>query len=104
MVSKEMEVTWYNGIFGNVTVQKDLKFVGSALEFRTVDAESEFEETVVVLRPPFLKKHYELRSVESFGRISRTLNVERVIDSKHPIFEICRAKDILGLYGAFCGE
>lgn len=60
------------------------------------------EETCIVLRPSFLRNHYELHFVERFGRIFRTLNVDRVVEYKDPVFEMCRTGDMTGLYGAFC--
>ena len=103
MVSKANVMTWYNGIFGNVTIQKKLKSVGSALNVHVANARSTFEETVIVMRPSFLRNYYELHFVESFGHITRTLNVDRFVDYKDPVFEMCRSGDITGLHGAFCG-
>ena len=103
MVSKANLMTWYNGILGNVTIQKKSKSVGNALNVRVANARSISEETVIVLRPSFLTNHYELHFVESFGHISRTLNVDRVVDYKDPVFEMCRSGDITGLTDAFCG-
>ena len=77
-LSKERIQTWYNGILGNVTVQTKSSLIGSALNVRIFDETS--EETVYILRPSFLKKYYELRYLKSCGRISRTLNIDRVVD------------------------
>ena len=88
--------------FGKVTIQKKSKSVGNALNVRVANARSMFEETVIVLRPSFLRNHYEVHFVESFGYISRTLNVDLVVDYKDPMFEMCRFGDITGLHGAFC--
>ena len=103
LVSKESVATWYNGVFGTVTILKKSKYAGNSLEVRTMDAKSIFEETVVFLRPSFWKKYYELRVVQSLSRISRTLNVDRVVDVEDPVFEMCRSGDIMGLDGAFRG-
>ena len=102
MVSKANIMTWYNGILGNVIIQKKSKSVSNALNVRVANARSTSEETVIVLRPSLLRNHYELHFVESFGHISRTLNVDRVVDYKDPVFEMCRSGDITGLHGAFC--
>ena len=102
MVSKANVMTWYNGILGNVTIQKKSKSVGNALNVRVANARFTSKETVLLLRPSFLRNHYELHCAESFGHISRTLNVNRVVDYKDPMFEMCRSGDITGLHGAFC--
>ena len=105
MVLKECVTTWYNGYFGTVTVVKKSKYTGSSLQTRTADAKSMFEETVIFLRPSFWKRYYELRSRESLGSISRTLNVELVVDNRNPVFQMCRSGDITGLLDAFrCGK
>ena len=103
MFSKQSVATMYNGLFGTVTILKKSKYAGNSLGSRTVDAESISRETVLLLRPSFWMKHFELRFEESFGRISRTLNVDRVLDFEDPVFEMCRAGDIMGLHGAFRG-
>ena len=103
MVSKATVMTWYNGVLGSVTIRQKSKSVSNALKVRVANARSTSEETVIILRPSFLKNHYELHIVESFGHISRTLNVDRVVDYKDPVFEMCRAGDIAGLNNVFCG-
>lgn len=72
-VSKERALTWYNGILGSVTVRKKSRFAGDT---REVNAGPTTEETTIFLRPSFLRKYYELQISQSFGRISRTLNVD----------------------------
>ena len=101
-VSKANMMTWYNGILGTVTIQKRSKSVSNALNIHVANARSTSEETVIVLRPSFLRKYYELHFTETFGHISRTLNVDRVVDHEDPIFEMCRFGDITGLHSAFC--
>lgn len=101
-VSSRSILTWYNGILGNVTVQKSSKFVGNVINACGVDVRSMPEETCIILRPSFLRNQDELHCVERFGRISRTLNVDRVVEYKDPVFEMCHIGDITGLYGAFC--
>ena len=104
IVSKARFLTWYNGILGNVTIQKKSKFVGSVLNVRAHNARSISKETVIVVRPSFLGNHYELHIVESFGCVSRTLNVDHFRDYKDPVFEMCRSGDISGLNEAFGGR
>ena len=101
-VSKTNVMTWYNGILGNVTIQKWSKSVSNALNAHIANARSTSEEMVIVLRPSFLRNHFELHFVESFGHIPRTLNVDRVVDYRDPVFDMCRSGDIIGLHSAFC--
>lgn len=103
MVSRANVMTWYNGILGNVTIQKKSKSVGNALNVCVARTTSTSQETIIVLRPSFLNNHYELHFVESFGHISRTLNVDRVVDYENPVFAMCRSGDITGLHSAFRG-
>ena len=102
-VTKQSVATLYNGIFGTVTIHRKSKYVGSSLKIRTVDAKSMSEEIAILLWPAFLRYHYELRSMKSIGRFSRTLNVDRVVRNGDPVFRMCRSGDILGLIGAFSG-
>lgn len=102
IVSKEKAVTWYNGILGTVTILKKSKFASKSRELAILDKYTMSEETIVVLTPNLLKKRYELRYRESFGHISRTLNVQRVVDRKSPVFKMACAGDIAGMYSAFC--
>ena len=101
-VSKANVMTWYNGILGTVTIHKRSKSVSNAVNVHVANARSTSKETVIVLRPSFLRKYYELHFMETFGHISRTLNVDRIVDDRDPIFEMCRSGDITGLYSAFC--
>ena len=103
MALKEGVTTWYNGYLGTVTIQKKSKYTASSLEARTIDGQSMFEETVIFLRPSFWKKYYKIRLKESFGGISRTLNVDRVVKNGDPVFQMCRSGDRIGLEGAFRG-
>ena len=102
MPSKANVMIWYNGILGNVTTQKSSKSVSNTLNVRVANARTTSEETVIVLRPSFLRNHYELHFVESFGHISRTLNVDPVVDHQDPVFKMCCFGDITGLRSAFC--
>ncbi|KAM0798442.1 hypothetical protein BDR22DRAFT_373440 [Usnea florida] len=103
IVTKQSVARLYNGIFGTVTIHRKSKYVGSSLKIRTVDAKSMSEEIAILLWPAFLRYHYELRSMKSIGRISRTLNVDRVVKNGDPVFRMCLSGDILGLMGAFSG-
>ena len=103
MVSNHSVATLYNGFFGTVIIHKKSKYVGSSHKIRTVDAKPMSEEKAILMWPAFLKFHYELRLMNSIGRFSRTLNVDRVVDNVDPVFRMCRSGDILGLIGAFSG-
>ena len=103
IVTQKRVMGWYHGIFGQVTIQKISRFTGATLTLSPVHRESISEETIIILRPSFLKKRYALNYVESLGRISRTLNVDCVVEWKHPLLEMCRSGDILGLRGAVEG-
>ena len=103
MALKERVITWYNGYLGTVTIQKKSKYTASSLEVRTIDGQFMFEETDIFLRPSFLNKYYKIRLRESFGGISRTLNVDRVVKNGDPVFQMCRSGDRIGLEGAFRG-
>ena len=100
-MTRKQVLTWYNGIFGIVTVKKKSKFANSALNISSVFTESMSEETGIILRPSLFKNCYKLHFMETLGNISRTLNVDRVVDYKDPIFKMCRSGDILGLEDAF---
>ena len=103
IISKQSVATMYNGIFGTVTMLKKSGYAESSLGSRTVDAKSTSRETIVSFRPSFWKNYYELGYRESFGSISRTLNVDRVVKNGDPVFQMCRSGDRIGLDRAFRG-
>ena len=93
---------WYSGFLGTVTIRKKLKFASKSRDTAILDERSISQETTIVLGPSFMTKRYELRIMESFGHISRTLNVERVVAFGSPILKMASAGDMAGMYGAFC--
>ena len=101
MALEEHVTTWYNGYLGTVTIQKRSKHTASSLEVRTIDGQAMFTETAIFLRPSFLNNYYKIGLRESFGGISRTLNVDRVVKNGDPVFQMCRSGDRIGLEGAF---
>lgn len=101
VVSKERMICWYTGILGNISLRTKSRFTNDALSVHIVDKRSVSKESIIVIRPSFMKNHYELRFVNRGGYISPGLRTECVIDFKSPVFDMCRSGDIRGLRDAF---
>ena len=93
---------WYAGIFGSISLQTKSKVIGGALSVHFSDRLSMSEETIVVFKPSFMKRQYELRTVKRCGHISRNLSVDFVVGFDAPVFEMCSTGDIRGLRDAIC--
>lgn len=94
-------ICWYTGILGNISLRTKSRFTNDALSVHIVDKRSVSKESIIVIRPSFMKNHYELRFVNRGGYISPGLRTECVIDFRSPVFDMCRSGDIRGLRDAF---
>ena len=101
VISKESIFPWYMGKFGNIIIQTRLKIVDDDLKFHIVGKQSVSEERIIVLRPAFMKNQFELRFVNKYGHISRTLSTDCVVDYRAPVFDMCRLGDVKGLQDVF---
>ena len=90
----------YAGIFGTISLQTKSKVIGGALSVHFSDRLSMSEENIVIFKPSFMKRQFELRTVKRCGHISRNLSVDCVVGFDAPVFDMCRAGDIRGLRDA----
>ena len=100
VVSKEGMLSWYEGIFGNISFQTKSKVIEDALNVHFPDRRPVSEENILIFKPSFMKSQYEIRTVKRYGHISRTLSVDCVVGFEAPIFDMCSAGDIIGLRDA----
>ena len=93
---KETGLVWYNGMLGSVKVQSKSRSLNGPKsrkpKFKVVT-----DEQIITVTPTFSRKTFELRVLNSFGGISRSLSTYPVLSSEAPIFDICTRGDLLGL-------
>ena len=94
--SKATDLLRYRGFLGSVNIQIKSKSL-SRLNARRPRYQAISEEKVVQITPIFLRKTVELRFLNSFGQISRTLNMYPILEYEAPIFRFCREGDLQGL-------
>lgn len=97
----EASFFWYQGFFGQVNIQMRSKSSRRSRDSRFVGKKAAVEEMVVMIMPFFMKRGFELRLLNSFGRISRTLNIYPVLPQGSQVFSMCCAGDLEGLQTAF---
>ncbi len=92
-VSPETLVPYYRGVFGTVTLRKKMKYSNS----RTGKSSAVVSESAWTIQPFFISYMLELRYIQSFKQISRTLNVYPVMGHNDVVFRMCRSGDVQGL-------
>ena len=92
----ETNYVWYRGFFGRVDVHLKSKSLSTSKRRRPGNRAISEEKTIRIT-PTLLRKTLELRFLDSFGQISRTLKTYPILDFRAPIFETCRSGDLEGL-------
>jgi len=102
-IVQETDKTWYNGILGSVRTHK--KSTRSIYSSTTRQNQTEVvkEESSIIINSSFLRRGLELLFLNSFGQISRSLNIYPVLMANDPIFQLCKKGDIDGMQVAFSG-
>lgn len=96
IATKETSLVWYNGILGSVKVQSKSRSLNGP-NSRKPKSKVVTDEQIITVTPILFRKTFELRVLNSFGGISRSLSTYPVLSSKAPIFGICRSGDLQGL-------
>ena len=96
IITKETSLVWYSGLFGSVDVHSKSRSLKRP-NTRKPEAPGVTNEKFITARPILLRKIFELRFLNSFGMISRTLSTYPVLESRAPIFHICASGDLQGL-------
>lgn len=78
----------YQGFFGHVNMQQKSKFIRGSRGSRIVNQKALTEESLVTIWPSFMKFGFELRFVNSFGRIPRTLNIYPIMPRGSQVFRM----------------
>lgn len=99
--SRETSSLAYRGLFGNVRVQRNSRFLARFPRSRAISKKAIAEEIKIVVAPSFLSKAFEMRYINSLSRISRTLNVYPTMKAYSRPFMMCREGDLQGLQIAF---
>lgn len=94
--TKETYFDWYRGLFGFVVVQTKSKAFKRSASCRN-DNRAVVNETIIKVKPSFMRQLLELRLANNFGRISRTLSMYHVLEPDAPIFKLCKDGDLRGL-------
>jgi len=94
---RETSSVAYHGFIGNVRIQTTSKFLARSLRSQVISKKAIAEESKIIVTPSFLKKGFEMRYINSLGRVSRTLNVYPTMKANLPPFMICRQGDLQGL-------
>lgn len=92
----ETNSVWYRGFFGRI----DVHFKSTSLSVSKRHRHGNraiSEEKTIRITPTFLRKTLELRFLDSFGQISRTLRTYSILDNEAPIFKTCHNGDLEGL-------
>ena len=83
----------YQGILGTVTLQRKKRYINSRAVQRLVT----IDESAWIIRPSFISYVLELRYIQSFRHISRTLNIYPVLYDTDEVFRMCSKGDVHGL-------
>ena len=94
--AKETNLVWYRGFFGSVEVQFKSTSLSTSTN-RRPEKTATSEERIIKITLIFLRKILELRFLNSFGRMSRTLKTYPILPDRAPIFQLCMEGDIQGL-------
>ena len=95
-LTKETSSQWYKGMFGNVTVQTRSRYTGQPRHHANKEKPM-VKKNVWTIRPSFASYVVEVRYVQSFGQISRCLNMYPILNDNNPIYNMCYQGDIKGL-------
>ena len=94
--ARETSSVWYDGVFGSVDVLCKSKSLHRSNTPRLGDRVTS-EEKIIKIRLACLRKIIEMRFLNSFGQITRTLSTYPVLDFEAPIFQLCIGGDLQGL-------
>lgn len=94
--SEETRLVWYRSFFGRVDVHLKSTSLSTSKRRKPGNKAISKEQTIRIT-PIFLRKTLELRFLDSFGQISRTLKTYPILDDDAPIFKTCRNGDLEGL-------
>lgn len=97
---QETEIRLYKSIFGIIRFDKKSKRSNHCANTRSHQSDISLEEDLYLIKPSFLRRGFELRFCNSFGRISRSLSIYPVITADDPVFKMCQKGDIDGLQSA----
>lgn len=95
-IAKETRLVWYRGFFGCVNVQFKSTSLSGSNTCRLGRKAANTEKTFLI-SSSLLRKAFELRFLNSFGQISRTLSTYPVLERTAPIFDMCFDGDVQGL-------
>ena len=93
--------TWYNDVLGSIRIHRKSKRSNHTQDLRQNPISITIEEHTFLISPSFLRRAFELRFCNSFGRIEKSLNVYPVLMFDDPIFEMCEKGDMVGMQVAF---
>lgn len=94
---------WYDGILGWVKSHKKLKRSGHSSDTRQNQTCVLIEEDSIMISPSFIRRAFELRFCNSFGRVPKSLHIYPVMMDDDPIFEMCQRGDMEGMQVALSG-
>jgi hypothetical protein len=93
LVIKHTNTTRYRGIFGHVTTRQNARHV-RASSTSVVDKAPIVRETIWKARPSFMSYVLEIRFMQSFDQISRSLNVYPVVTFTSTIKDSLKTGDL----------
>ena len=101
--TQEEHVTWYNGMFGIMTLKQKSKYTKSS--HSSVEGKLPLTSEITwFFRPAFMSYTLELRYAQSSGHVSRSFNIYPVLNDTDPIFRMCQKGDLLALQTALSGN
>ncbi len=92
-VTKQTSSYWYKGIFGNVKVQTKSRYIG----VHATDEDPVVEKRIWTIKPSFVSYVLEMHYAQSFGHVSKSLNMYPILKDNHHVFRLCSRGDIKGL-------
>lgn len=103
LITQETVRMWYDGILGSVRIHKKSKSKSRSSDTRPNQKAFTIEEDLIMIHSSLLRRGFELRFLNSFGRVSRSLNIYPVMMEDEPIFRMCQRGDIEGIRVALDG-
>ena len=102
-VSRRQSTTcvWYKGLFGTLFVQQKRQhtsFDDARILSDEVPAKT---ETLWIFLPSFLSRCISFQSINACGSIQRSFRTYPLIAHDHPIWDMCRHGDIMGIQSVF---
>lgn len=92
-IAEVKNYVWYRGFFGRIDIQSKSTSLRRS-NARKLGNRVISEEEIVRFTPSFSRRALELRLVNSFGQISRTLRTYTTLEEDAPIFRICMLGDL----------